>query len=68
MSYVGDSNSYVGDSKSYVGVTNTYVGNNESYVGLTFSYKNVSNRITMRRKTMLVIFHSMKKIYSIDYL
>ena len=52
-SYVGVSNSYVGDNKSYVGATNTYVGDNKSYVGLTFSYKGVSNRITMRRKTIL---------------
>ena len=54
MSYIGDTNSYIGDSKSYV--------------GLTFSYKGVGNRITMQRKTMLVIFHSIKYIYSIDYL
>ena len=73
MSYVGDSNSYVGDSKSYVGVSNSYVADNKSYVGvsntyvgdksyvgLTFSYKDASNRITMRRKTMLVIFLSIK--------
>ena len=59
-SYVGVSNSYVADNKLYVGVTNTYVGDNKSYVGLTFSYKDASNRITMRRKTMLVIFHSIK--------
>ena len=59
-SYVGVSNSYVADNKLYVGVTNTYVGDNKSYVGLTSSYKDASNRITMRRKTMLVIFHSIK--------
>ena len=59
MSYVD-----VGDNKSYIDV-----GDNKSYVGLTFSYKGVSNRITMRRKNnlMLVIFHSIKYIYSIDY-
>ena len=56
-SYVEDSNSYAGDNKSYVGVTNTYVGDNKSYVEITFSYKGVYNRITMRRK-MLVILHS----------
>ena len=60
----------MGDNKSYVGVTNTYVGDNKSYVGLTFPYKGVSNRITNAEKNnlMLIIFHSIKYIYSIYYL
>ena len=66
MSYVADNKSYVGDNKSYVGVTNTYVGDNKDLLSPTKVL--VTHYNAEKNNLMLVIFHSIKYIYSIDYL